>query len=107
ASTIKGLFPEASRQRSSSSPTARSQSKASREPMRFLSANDFRYPGESTALMIACGLLLLLIMATTAFTVGVILAVIAISVVIFKMQESGILSRCVTVTPADNTELYT
>lgn len=97
AKTIKGLFPEISQQ-----PIA----KARRSQRSFLSAEDFRYPGESTALLIACSLLLLLIVVTTAATVGIALAVIGISVVVFKIQESGILSRCIPVGPHNDPELY-
>lgn len=97
AKSVKGLFPE----------TSRTIPKLDRgRPRRFLSANDFRYPGEATSLLIACCLLLLLIVATTAVSVGVGLVVIAVSVVVIKIQESNMLSRCVPIDPHNDPDLF-
>jgi Zn-dependent protease with chaperone function len=111
ASSISGLFSDQSRQIKPSPPPLPSQPRFIGEPQKvrrqFLSPEDFRYPGETTALVIACGLLVILITATAAVTVGFILAVIALSVVTFKIHESRTLRRCTRVGPHNAQELYT
>lgn len=73
---------------------------------RFLSAEDFRFPGERQALFLALTLLLILLAVTTAFTVGVMLAIVAISIAIFKFQESQLLKNCSAVGSHNHDELY-
>ena len=111
ASSIKGLFSDKSSEIKPSPPPLPSQLDLIDEPRRlrrqFLSAEDFRYPGETTALVIACGLLALLIAATAAITVGFMLAVIALSVILFKISESRTLSKCNPVGPHNAGEIYT
>lgn len=109
--SVQGLFLDQSSHINPTPPPLPRQPKIIGKPnevgRRFLSPEDFRYPGEKTALIIACGLLIALITATAAATVGVMLAVIAFSVVLFKIQESQMLSTCTPVGPHNAHELYT
>jgi Zn-dependent protease with chaperone function len=111
ASSIEGLFSDKSRQIKRSPPPLPSPPDFIDEPQkfrrRFIAPEDFRYPGETTALVIACVLLALVIAVTTAATIGVMLAVIAFSVALFKIQESQLLSKCTLVGPHNAHELYT
>ena len=73
---------------------------------RFLSATDFRYPGEHQSLILALALLFVLIVVTTAATVGIMLAIVGISIALFKIEESQLLGKCSEVGGRDCDGIY-